>query len=330
MKSSNEKFGVLVYEELQGRFNIGDYIQSLAALGFAKSESSIVYVSRENASIYDGDPIKLIMNGWFTHTTTNNWIPSEKIHPLLISFHLNESSVPFLLNNEGIEFFKKNQPIGCRDKFTVDSFRKNGIESNFTGCLTLTLDKYNKGDIERKGIYIVDPLYNYPDFSKITQNYRVFIKSFLNRNIFKLNKKQNHLERIFDKELLNEAEYITHVLPANTYSYDEKFKIADELLEKYSTAKLVITSRIHCALPCLAMGTPVIYVNGFDNFFDTCRFDGLLELFNRIDIDSNTGEFTTNFYFNGDKVSSNVLINNPTNYIPLAEAMKETCNGFMK
>ncbi|WP_264821067.1 polysaccharide pyruvyl transferase family protein [Acinetobacter schindleri] len=38
------------------------------------------------------------------------------------------------------------------------------------------------------------------------------------------------------------------------------------MLEKYSTAKLVITSRIHCALPCLAMGTPVIYINGFDNF----------------------------------------------------------------
>ncbi|MGV0033849.1 MAG: polysaccharide pyruvyl transferase family protein [Candidatus Azotimanducaceae bacterium WSBS_2022_MAG_OTU7] len=36
--------------------------------------------------------------------------------------------------------------------------------------------------------------------------------------------------------------------------------MAGELLERYRTqAKLVITSKLHCALPCIAMGIPVIF-----------------------------------------------------------------------
>jgi exopolysaccharide biosynthesis predicted pyruvyltransferase EpsI len=35
--------------------------------------------------------------------------------------------------------------------------------------------------------------------------------------------------------------------------------IAQEYLDRYrKEAKLVITSRLHCALPCIAMGIPVI------------------------------------------------------------------------
>ena len=73
-----------------------------------------------------------------------------------------------------------------------------------------------------------------------------------------------------------------------------KIEIAN-LLNKYARAKLVITSRIHCALPCLAMGTPVIFINGFDSFVDSCRFDGIIELFNRIDVNPKTGEYKANF-----------------------------------
>jgi len=44
---------------------------------------------------------------------------------------------------------------------------------------------------------------------------------------------------------------------------------------KYARAKLVITIRIHAALPCLALNTPVILVN--KNF--NKRFPGLLQFF---------------------------------------------------
>ena len=54
----------------------------------------------------------------------------------------------------------------------------------------------------------------------------------------------------------------------------KRFKEAEELLRRYAQAKLVITSRLHCALPCLAFDTPVIFVN--KNLEDP-RFAGLLE-----------------------------------------------------
>lgn len=39
----------------------------------------------------------------------------------------------------------------------------------------------------------------------------------------------------------------------------ERLKIAQERLDLYKKAKLVVTSRLHCALPCLAFGTPVVF-----------------------------------------------------------------------
>lgn len=323
------KYGILVYEELKGKFNIGDYIQSLAAKRFIGNYD--VFINREKAAHYHGDEVKLIMNGWFTHTMTTSWIPSQAINPLLISFHLNSSSVPFMLNKEGIEFFKKNEPIGCRDKFTADTLMSHGIDAYFSGCLTLTLDNYKKeSNVVREKIYIVDPFYNYPQLGNLTNNYKTLIKSFINRNIFKLGKINKHLDNIFSRELLEEAEFITHVLPGNTYSFQEKFEIADELLEKYSTAKLVITSRIHCALPCLAMGTPVIYLNAFDTEFDKCRFDGLIDLFNRIDVNSKTGAFKSNFSYSSNKITKDIEIVNKTNYQDLAVKMIKTCDEFVK
>ena len=99
--------------------------------------------------------------------------------------------------------------------------------------------------------------------------------------------------------------------------------MAEDLLNKYARAKMVITSRIHCALPCLALGTPVIFVNGFDSFVDSCRFDGILELFNRIDVDSQTGAFTSNFGLEG-KIDDNTTIKNLEKHHDLANALKKT------
>ena len=38
----------------------------------------------------------------------------------------------------------------------------------------------------------------------------------------------------------------------------------ENLLERYKKAKVVFTSLIHCALPCIAMGTPVVFVDAGD------------------------------------------------------------------
>ena len=59
-------------------------------------------------------------------------------------------------------------------------------------------------------------------------------------------------------------------------SYARKYEEAEALLRRYATAELVITSRLHCALPCRAMGTPVIFVH--PNYYSDSRFDGLRDI----------------------------------------------------
>ena len=319
------KYGLLNYIENQKYFNVGDNIQSLAAKQFLPKVDK--YIDRETLADYKGESVKLIMNGWFIHNT-HNWMPTEQIIPLFVSFHMNNTAAPAMLSDMGIAYLKKHEPIGCRDQFTADTLNAKGIKAYFTGCLTLTLDSYKVDNSERgEDIYIVDPLYNYPSKQRLFYSLKATIKSLLNGKAFQIGKKNKHLKNLIEKDLLLTAKYIDQE-PLNNISDEEKFAMAEDLLKKYARAKLVITSRIHCALPCLALGTPVIFVNGFNSFVDSCRFDGILELFNRIDINSNTGEFTTNFGLNG-KIDKNTNIQNLEKHHDLANALKQGVKSLL-
>ena len=71
-----------------------------------------------------------------------------------------------------------------------------------------------------------------------------------------------------------------------------------------------------------------IFVNGFDSFVDSCRFDGILELFNRIDVDAKTGAFTSNFGLEG-KITKDTMVTNLGKHHALAEPLKEKCRDFI-
>lgn len=321
------KYGLLTYDENKKVYNVGDNVQSLAAKQFLPRVDE--FINREKLGDYRGGKTKLIMNGWFTHNI-HNWVPSDDIEPLFVSFHMNNSAAPYMLSEKGIAYLKKHEPIGCRDQFSADTLKEKGIDAYFTGCLTLTLDTYKVDDSERgDDIYIVDPLYSYPTLEKVTYDYKRFLRSILDGKLFKLGKKKKHLEGFIDSDLLKTAKYVNQEPPANSHTDAEKFALAEEILHKYARARLVITSRIHCALPCLAMGTPVIFVNGFDSFVDSCRFDGILDLFNRVDVNTETGEFTTNFNLDG-KISRNTAVRNLEKHHALAGPLKEKCRKFIE
>ncbi len=319
------KYGLLTYEEGKKSYNVGDYVQSLAAKQFLPKVDE--FLNREELGDYTGDLTKLIMNGWFTHNI-HHWVPTEKIDPLFVSFHMNSTAAPFMLTQKGIDYLKKHQPIGCRDKYTAQILQEKGIEAYFTGCLTLTLDNYKVDDSQRNDeIYIVDPFYNYPNAEKLLFSYKSLIRGVLKGDAFQLNKLQKHLKKIVSKEVLEKANYVTQVLPSGIHSEEEKFAYAEDCLKKYAKAKLVITSRIHCALPCLAMGTPVIFLNAFNTFVDTCRFDGILELFNRVDV-ADDGSFKANFDLPG-KITLDTMVTNLGLHHKLAEPLKEKCKDFI-
>lgn len=319
------KYGLLTYTEQGRRFNIGDYVQSLAARQFLPRVDALI--NREEMAVYDGDPIKIILNGWFTHNVVN-WVPSEKIHPLFISFHVNSSAAPYILSRRALEYLKRFEPIGCRDQYTVQLLEQKGIGAYFSGCLTLTLDTYTVSQTEISDeCIIVDLLYNYPRVSSLLEDWKALARGFISGDVLDIGKRSRFIKKMLTPALLAKARFETQLLPAGRYTDEQKFAAADGLLKFYARARLVITSRIHCALPCLAIGTPVIFINGFDSIIDICRFQGIINLFNTVDVDRR-GNYKANFELPG-RIDLNTKVRNPTGGKVVAEHLREKCKAFI-
>lgn len=319
------KYALMTYMNVKNTFNVGDYIQSLAAKQFLPQVDT--YINREELGQYDGDLAKIIMNGWFTHKP-KTWIPSNNLHPLFLSFHINSNRANDMLSTDGIAYLKKYEPIGCRDYYTVRLLEEKGIKAFFSGCLTLTLDSYRSSLPREDKIYIADPLYGLPNKDRVFSDIRGFVNGIVRGDIWHLGDAEKFMKKIFSENLLNNAEYIKQEPSSQGYTEEQKFNFADKLLRKYSRAKLVITSRIHCALPCLAMGTPVIYLNAFEQEFDACRMEGISELFNTININRKTGEITSNFDY-GSIIDEDFILENKKDYLVLKNNLKKIVNDFI-
>ena len=234
-----KKYGILYAPTT----NIGDDIQSLAAIKFLKSKGVTEYkfVNREALCDYEGDEINLVMNGWYMHNI-DKFPPSKKIKPIWISFHIAERSQQIV--EKHLKYFKNQPPIGCRDQATVELLKKHGIDAFFTGCLTLFFDRHaDKGDKK----YLVDINTRY---GKYAYNSNIDINQFkgfqiIDHNAFKLG----------DSDI------------------EKRIQLANELLDKYRRAALVVTTRLHCALPCRSLGTDCIFIH--KNYKTDPRFKGL-------------------------------------------------------
>ena len=259
--------------------NIGDYIQSQAVIDLIDLERT-KFVDRENLDKYDGNNLKTIINGWFMEKP-NNWPPSKKIKPLFLSFHINPSIVEKLLNKESIQYFKKNEPIGCRDYYTRDVLLKKGVKAFYSSCLTTTIDrkKYLK-DKTPKGIIVIgafDRLNPTIDNKSIFKLLLSIIKYPLKKIIytFKLIKFNKHL-----LSLNREIKTYSQIVKKPLKSHQKGLELAKEMLEKIAKSEIIITSRIHAALPALAMGLKVIFIDeGLDHDNHKQRLLGLKNYF---------------------------------------------------
>ena len=230
--------------------NIGDDIQTLAAINFLKKKGITEYsfIDREKLSDYDGEHVTLIMNGWYMHNI-NKFPPCDKITPVFISVHINNE---FLIRNN-INYFKKYEPIGCCDEATVKLFKKYSIDAYFTGCLTLLFD-----DVKEKtgGKYLVD-----------------------------VNTKCNYIPNIeFDTLKYNDFQIIEHDINSNINIID-RLTMSEDLLNKYRKAEKVITTRLHCILPCRAFNTDAVFIH--KKYNNDPRFSGLKTIINGDSINHN-------------------------------------------
>lgn len=310
-------YSLMTYD-CKRHFNVGDYIQSLAARQFLPRVDQ--YINREKLNEYSGPETKLIMNGWFMHHP-ENWPPSPNIIPLFISFHLKPTHANSILNEQGIAYLRKHK-IGCRDLSTLNLLKAKSIDAFFSNCLTLTLGNSYRNRPEQD-IYFVDVLYKFPIAQKVFRSFNRFRKSVKNREIFRLGQRKNLLRRMFGDKIVELAKDITHLYPAEQYATgDLRFGLAEDLLKRYQKARLVVTSRIHCALPCLAMGTKVILVDDFSN---RCKLEGISRLFNTIQISGE--EFTANFDL--DTLRNTIHIHNKTHHLEYVKLLNQKCKNFI-
>lgn len=329
--------------------NIGDYIQALASSQFLPQVDG--FIDRdEELKDYDGVPCKVIMNGWFMHSP-QNWPPSKLIDPLFIAFHLNSGIKEKLLSPSSIAYLKSYQPIGCRDLNTMDLLIENGVEAYFSGCMTLTLGEKYRSSKKRNKTYIVDPLFN-GDLNWRNIIKAIYISTIHPLDILKLYRnKQLHLHygrnfickilktalyykeysRIFSRKLIMESTYVHQegmFYKTHLKTDLDRLNEAERLVRLYAEASLVITSRIHCALPCLGVETPVIYLEkGQDIEESKCRLAGLLDLFNVVKVDNGVlvPQFETTLPITAAPPSSN-----KDSWRNLANELKHRCRDFVR
>lgn len=267
------KFGVIssLYNDKES--NLGDDIQAIAAGRFLPSVD--IYLDREKLNSYT-DKIFTIINGWYIHNT-DAFPPSRSITPIIItSFHISPMVVEKMMNKRTISYLKEHQPIGCRDFYTKDLLTTHGIESYFSACLTLTLnrDDFSNSRTDRKEILLSDVFFRVTPKGGRKERLKHLIYSKVSR--------KRLIKKLLPPEIEKKAVTISHFLGCAPVSFEKRFDLAEQLLRRYANAKLVITSRLHAALPCLALGTPVLFVVENEN---DARFSGLSDLLNIVTVD---------------------------------------------
>ncbi len=319
-----------------GLINIGDHIQSLAAEQYLPKVD--FYVEREKLNKKEYGESKIIMNGWFLYEP-KNWPPNPRLTTLLTSFHLSSRVADKLLKSKiNYDFFKRNEPIGCRDYKTLEIMSKYGINAYYSFCLTSTLDLKYKTSVKTDKIYFIDVLYDYDQRYVYRADPKRILFHVLSGRIFKtlnLRKKEMILNNLVP-DIIREAAIDKNHFYDKNLPTEHLFDIARKVITSYASAKLVVTSRIHCAIPCLALGTPVLFILDDaleENLSHIFRFKGILEHINIL-TNKQHSHFNKIFgckmnLFHPNDINWDAPPENPKSFLPLAKNLKELCFNFI-
>jgi Glycosyl transferase family 8 len=256
--------------------NIGDHIQTIAALGHLVRHQNVRLHGREDlvdllrqlqartrpelqrtdvdadlevltvhrdASMYEEIPegTWVLCFGWFMHALfkMRHGFPLHRnLRPIFVSFHCNKRE---LLTPDAVEYLKRYGPVGCRDWTTVHLLLSLGVPAFFSGCLTTTINTVFPdlpgGPGSDAPVAYVDALADVPE-DAITYRH-------------------------------SDGEVRRRSFVANVYE-------GIELLETYRRRHSgVVTSRLHCYLPTRSIGMNVDFRP--KNRADV-RFDGLIDI----------------------------------------------------
>lgn len=235
------KYGLIYYKNTE---NLGDDILSYAGKRFLPHVD--YYIDRENMDVFlpeEKEYVAAILNGWYIHYSYT-FPPSPYLIPFFTGAHFNKDMLIFgdysYLDRYAVDYLKKYEPIGCRDKRTAEVLNEKGIESYFSGCLTLTLQKFADA-VPNHAVIATD----------VSEKIVNYIKELLvDKNIISWTHRFTKSEQGWD-------------------SWEKREERLERYLKAYQGADFVVTTRLHCALPCIALGTPVILiVNRNEDFYD--------------------------------------------------------------
>ncbi len=226
--------------ELEHHFgvNLGDYVQTIATKNIIHSilpDTNFVFWDRDNLMHYNNQKAYTIMQGWFSHSDT--YLPNDNILPIFIGTHITTAKMHQFINlvkhNPG---YFDNITFGCRDTSTLKFLNNIGQKCYLSRCLTLTFPKRQIKSTQNK-VFIVD----------ISNEYLQYIPSKLLQNAEFVNQRAVDTDKQSDFYINSEEQYLYKT---------------QNLLNKYrDNASLVITSALHCASPCIAMGIPTILID---------------------------------------------------------------------
>lgn len=256
------KYGVLTFFR-NSRMNIGDTIMSLGVRNIYKKmgieDKDIVEVDVYHLSSYDGEYVILPMASWIDYNE-GAFPLSKKIIPIFLGIHcVSENGTAKELNS-----YRNFGPFGCRDEATMEVLRKNGLEAYIFGCLSFQSVELRK---------------------KAAQQTKVFLTEI-----------PEELYEYMPESIKKDSVVLNHVFDYPNLDYKKgalkEIDLAKKYLSRYrDEARLVITTRLHCALPCISMGIPVIVVRASekrgsrlpDHRF--CGFDKLFSFYTKDEYD---------------------------------------------
>lgn len=209
--------------------NIGDDIQTFAIRNFFGEPDC--YLDRDSLDSYIEEEIELIANGFMI---CGKFPPPSNIYPKYISIGIAGAGAGN--DHETVmSHYRQQKYIGCRDTHSVNLCKRFGINGVFIGCPTILIGKrFVKKQSEKIKFIDIDP------------------------NIFKFKNEKF----FYENNIIFETNYYNIGSDVN-----KRQSLAEKRINSILDSKLIITTRLHVAMPAIGAGIPVIFIDdGIMNF----------------------------------------------------------------
>lgn len=227
--------------------NLGDDLTALAAMQHLPRIDHALDADALDAplpSFSDDDHLVLLTSGIFLNASCH-WPPERHIAPVCAGVHISEEDawgLPFAaMDGTGLDALRACAPIAARDLRTAERLAKLNIPHSLTASLVLTLEHPS---VKRSGIVCCD----------VPEDVSALLKTFR-----------------------KDVSVVSHELNEPSLDFAVRMDAARSMIARYAAAEMVFTRRLHCAMACLALGTPVLLLYR-PEYEDVARFAPMDEM----------------------------------------------------